>query len=407
MTKYREILRLASLGLSQQSIADSSGVSKKTVNRVLKRAKELDISWPLEPNETDAILADKFFPSAPKQISSKKRMPDFNYIRKELLRNGVNKKLLWTEYLEECRQSGEEPLMYSQFCYYIQQDEQKRRATMHINRKPGEQIEVDWAGDPAKIIDPDTGEIIPAFLFVGVMTYSQYPYVEAAKNKGYDVLLMDCQLDAHFVNLLETKIENSRFARVDSDSIDNLILKEERIRPEMSEQDKSDIDVIFKSLLPAENSYYVTAENLGENASPILITQSEFMRRYREMSSLGGGMNFYSEMPESYNITVNMQNPLILKVMGAKAEAFAGKTVEDPVKDLPKDATEEQKKEAQSKKDAALEERRGELREFAGKNEILKQITDLALLANGMLKGKDLSDFIARSRQVVADAYLK
>ena len=236
---------------------------------------------------------------------------------------------------------------------------------------------------------------------------AQYPYIEAAKNKGYDVLLMDCQLDAHFVNLLEMKIENSRFARVDSDSVDNLIPKEEKIRPEMSEQDKSDLDVIFHSVLPEGNNYYVTAENLGENEAPILITQSEFMRRYREMSSLGGGMNFYSEMPESYNITVNMQNPLILKVMGAKAEAFAGKTVEDPVKDLPKDATEEQKKESQSKKDAALEERRGELREFAGKNEILKQITDLALLANGMLKGKDLSDFIARSRQVVADAYLK
>ena len=236
---------------------------------------------------------------------------------------------------------------------------------------------------------------------------AQYPYIEAAKNKGYDVLLMDCQLDAHFVNLLEMKIENSRFARVDSDSVDNLIPKEEKIRPEMSEQDKSDLDVIFHSVLPEGNNYYVTAENLGENEAPILITQSEFMRRYREMSSLGGGMNFYSEMPESYNITVNMQNPLILKVMGAKAEAFADKTVEDPVKDLPKDATEEQKKEAQSKKDAALEERRGELREFAGKNEILKQITDLALLANGMLKGKDLSDFIARSRQVVADAYLK
>ena len=236
---------------------------------------------------------------------------------------------------------------------------------------------------------------------------AQYPYIEVAKNKGYDVLLMDCQLDAHFVNLLEMKIENSRFARVDSDSVDNLIPKEEKIRPEMSEQDKSDLDVIFHSVLPEGNNYYVTAENLGENEAPILITQSEFMRRYREMSSLGGGMNFYSEMPESYNITVNMQNPLILKVMGAKAEAFAGKTVDDPVKDLPKDATEEQKKEAQSKKDAALEERRGELREFAGKNEILKQITDLALLANGMLKGKDLSDFIARSRQVVADAYLK
>ena len=100
-------------------------------------------------------------------------MPDFDYIRKELLRNGVNKKLLWTEYLEECRQSGDEPLMYSQFCFYIQKDEEKRRATMHIDRKPGEQIEVDWAGDPAQITDPDTGEIIPAFLFVGVLTYSQ------------------------------------------------------------------------------------------------------------------------------------------------------------------------------------------------------------------------------------------
>ena len=183
MTKYREILRLASLGLSQQGIADSCSVSKKTVNRVLKRAKELNISWPLEPNETDAVLADKLFSSAQKQVSSTKRMPDFNYIQKELLRNGVNKKLLWTEYLEECRQSGSDPLMYSQFCYYIQQDEQRRRATMHINRKPGEQIEVDWAGDPAQITDPDTGEIIPAFLFVGVMTYSQYPYVEAFINE--------------------------------------------------------------------------------------------------------------------------------------------------------------------------------------------------------------------------------
>lgn len=183
MTKYREILRLASLGLSQQSIADSSGVSKKTVNRVLKRAKELNIFWPLEPNETDSVLADKLFPPTQKQVPSNKMMPDFDYIQKELLRNGVNKKLLWTEYLEVCRQSGGEPLMYSQFCYYVQQDEQKRHATMHINRKPGEQIEVDWAGDPAYIIDPDTGEVTPAYLFVGVLTYSQYPYVEAFINE--------------------------------------------------------------------------------------------------------------------------------------------------------------------------------------------------------------------------------
>ena len=114
MTKYREILRLASLGLSQQSIADSCNVSKKTVNRVLKRAREISLSWPLDENETDAVIAERLYPSASKQISSNKKMPDFDYIRKELLRNGVNKKLLWTEYLEECRMSGEEPLMYSQ-----------------------------------------------------------------------------------------------------------------------------------------------------------------------------------------------------------------------------------------------------------------------------------------------------
>ena len=178
MTKYREILRLSSLGLSQQNIADSCNVSKKTVNRVLRRAKEIDISWPLDESDTDAVLAEKFFPSA-NQVTSNKRMPDYAYIRKELLRNGVSKKLLWTEYMEECRANGDEPLMYSQFCYHIQQDEQKHRATMHINRKPGEQVEVDWAGDPATIIDPDTGEIIKAYIFVGVMTYSQYAYVEA------------------------------------------------------------------------------------------------------------------------------------------------------------------------------------------------------------------------------------
>ena len=161
MTKYREILRLSSLNLSQQNIADSCNVSKKTVNRVLKRAKELGISWPLDANETDAVLAEKFFPSA-KQVKTNKRMPDYDYIRKELLRNGVSKKLLWTEYMEECRANGDDPLMYSQFCYHIQQDEQKHRATMHINRKPDEQDEVDRAGDPAMIIDPDTGEIIKA-----------------------------------------------------------------------------------------------------------------------------------------------------------------------------------------------------------------------------------------------------
>ena len=150
--------------------------------KVQHRAKELSLSWPLDESLTDAELEQQMFAkdTSPK---SAKRMPDYDYIRKELLRNGVNRKLLWTEYLEECRQNGDDALMYSQFCYYIQQNEQKRRATMHIPRKPGQQIEVDWAGDPAEIIDPDTGEVTKAWIFVGVMTYSQYAFVEAFINE--------------------------------------------------------------------------------------------------------------------------------------------------------------------------------------------------------------------------------
>ena len=107
------------------------------------------------------------------KVSANKRIPDYAYIRKELLRNGVSKKLLWTEYMEDCRANGDEPLMYSQFCYHIQQDEQKHRATMHINRKPGEQVEVDWAGDPATIIDPDT---LTAFHDETVLFFCRYSF---------------------------------------------------------------------------------------------------------------------------------------------------------------------------------------------------------------------------------------
>ena len=206
---------------------------------------------------------------------------------------------------------------------------------------------------------------------------SQYSFIEAAKNKGYDVLLMDCHLDSHFVQLLENKIENARFARVDSDSIGNLIPKEDKAKPELSEAEQDDLSAMFKAVLPKENQYYVEAENLGATAAPILITQSEFMRRYREMSAMGDGMNFYSEMPAMYNIIVNMENPLVGKILAAKAAEVA-----------------------------SGDEHNSSLEAFASGNEILKQITDLALLANGMLKGKELSDFIARSAKVVEEAYL-
>jgi molecular chaperone HtpG len=233
---------------------------------------------------------------------------------------------------------------------------------------------------------------------------AQYSFIEAAKNRGYDVLLMDCQLDSHFVNLLEAKMENVKFARVDSDSIDNLICKEEKIKPEMSETEQEDLSVIFKTVLPAGNEYYVQADNLGADAAPILITQSEFMRRYREMSAMGGGMNFYGEMPAMYNITVNMENPLVARIMEAKATEVAPAAV---IPEAASDASEDVKRTITEAQETAAASHKADLEAFAGGNEILKQITDLALLANGMLKGKELSEFIARSAKVVEDAYLK
>ena len=157
-------------------------------------------------------------------------------------------------------------------------------------------------------------------------------------------------------------------------------------------------------MLPAGNEYYVQADNLGTEAAPILITQSEFMRRYREMSAMGGGMNFYGEMPAMYNITVNMENPLVARIMEAKATEVAPAAV---IPEAASDASEDIKRTITEAQETAAASHKADLEAFAGGNEILKQITDLALLANGMLKGKELSEFIARSAKVVEDAYLK
>ena len=251
-------------------------------------------------------------------------------------------------------------------------------------------------------------------------TDAQYSFIEGAKNKGYDVLLMDCELDSHFVSLLERQIPDCRFCRVDSDAIDNLIPKEDRTRPEFSEAEKNDISDLFKAVLPKDYEYIVTADNLGKTGEPVLITQNEFMRRYREMSSLGGGMNFYGQLPVSYNITVNAENPLIEKILEAeKAQVKPLEAVADADPEIvkageAKDATEEQKKAAEDAKNAAREAKdaaysvhKADIEAFASQNEVLQQIADLALLANGLLKGKALSEFIARSQKVVSDAYLK
>lgn len=236
-------------------------------------------------------------------------------------------------------------------------------------------------------------------------TDEQYAFIEAAKNKGYDVLLMDCELDSHYVNLLEQKIPDTRFARVDSDTIDNLIPKSEKVKPEMAQADKDDLSAMFKAVLPKGNDYFVEADNLGESAAPVIITRNEFMRRYREMSAMGGGMNFYGNMPESFNITVNLENPVMA---GIVTEAKSKIT---PMQELPaepgKDASEDEKKRINDERQAIKDAHQAVVDEYAAGNDILKQVIDLALLSNGLLKGKALSDFIARSEKVIADACRK
>lgn len=236
-------------------------------------------------------------------------------------------------------------------------------------------------------------------------TDEQYAFIEAAKNKGYDVLLMDCELDAHYVNLLEQKIPDTRFARVDSDTIDNLIPKSEKVKPEMAQADKDDLSAMFKAVLPKGNDYFVEADNLGENAAPVVITRNEFMRRYREMSAMGGGMNFYGNMPESFNITVNLENPVMA---GIVTEAKSKIT---PMQELPaepgKDASEDEKKRINDERQSIKDAHEAIVNEYAAGNDILKQVIDLALLSNGLLKGKALSDFIARSEKVIAEAARK
>jgi len=190
-TNYREILRLLNRGISQRDIATSCQCSRNTVARVLARAREKSIAWPLPADLTDGDLEKMLFPEST-DPSSSRQFPDLEYVHREMAKSGVTLRLLWTEYCTACRLGNKQPLMYSQFCYHYQKYAEKKRATMHIPRKPGEQIEVDWAGQTAEIIDHDTGEIIPAYVFVAALSYSQYAYVEAFL--GQD---QECWIAAH------------------------------------------------------------------------------------------------------------------------------------------------------------------------------------------------------------------
>ncbi len=251
----------------------------------------------------------------------------------------------------------------------------------------------------------------------------QYTFVEAAKNKGYDVLVLDDVLTPHLIGKFEQKFSDKRFVRVDSDVVDNLIHKEDSVKTELSWEQKQDLSPVFQAVCPEtkDYSFIVDFQELGENGLPMVITRNEFMRRMKDMSQTGGGMNFYGDMPETLNLVVNLSHPLVKNVLDAKTEALGSK-LEKLDADLKSknDEIAELEKAKQDKKEEEIphadkerlddlnqivseleEEKRSQLTDFGKENKLAKQLVDLALLANGMLKGADLDQFVKRSVELI------
>ena len=251
----------------------------------------------------------------------------------------------------------------------------------------------------------------------------QYSYIESAKDKGYSVLLFDGQLDAPMVSMLEQKFEKSRFTRVDSDIIDRLIVKDDVKKDELSVEERDNMTQVFSSQMPKleHAEFMVNVEALGENAQPVVITQNEYMRRMKEMSQFQPGMSFYQQMPDSYNLVLNSEHPLIKKVLddtkAACGEALA--PIDGEIKSLeakqsalkqildkkkPEELTQEEKNERQNTEKAISEQkekRNSIIAGYAKDNKIVHQLIDLALLQNGMLKGAALNEFLKRSVDII------
>ena len=190
MTKYREILRLHSKGISKRGIAESLKCSRSTIRKVLEKAEVDNICWPLPDDLSDRMLEQKLFGKQARAL--KRKMPDFEYVHQEMGRKGVTLSLLWNEYCEACRMEGSRPLMYTQFCYHYQEYAAKTKATLRIHHKPGDRMEVDWAGDTASIQDNITGKPIPVYVFVAALPCSGYAYAE-----GFFSRSLESWINAH------------------------------------------------------------------------------------------------------------------------------------------------------------------------------------------------------------------
>ena len=250
----------------------------------------------------------------------------------------------------------------------------------------------------------------------------QYSFVQAAKNKGYDVLVMNNILSTPLINKFEQKYGTKKFVRVDSDVAEHLIAKEEP-KHEMSWEEKNEISPIFKAVCPENRdfNFIVDFKDLGENGSPMVVTRNEFMRRMKDMSAVQGGMSFYGDLPESLNLVVNTSHPLVKRVFedrdaqlgteldAIKADIQAKNEEKAEVDKAKKDKKDEEipseikeKSEELEKTISTLKDQQKEkLTAFGKENKLAKQLVDLALLANGMLKGEELDKFVKRSFELI------
>ena len=251
----------------------------------------------------------------------------------------------------------------------------------------------------------------------------QYSYIEAAKNKGYNVLLMNGQLDIAVVSMLEQKFEKVRFTRVDSDIIDRLIVKEDHKEQVLEVQEEEALSLMFRSQLPQmdKTDFHVSTQAMGENAMPVMITQSEYMRRMKEMANIQAGMSFYGEMPDMFNLVLNADHKLVKEVLADETKVCSAQT--NPIQQEIDEATQrsnELRKNQTGKKDEeiptsekdelnTLDKKIEDLKkqkeaiysDYASKNPVIKQLIDLALLQNGMLKGEALNNFVKRSIELI------
>ena len=251
----------------------------------------------------------------------------------------------------------------------------------------------------------------------------QFTFVEEARSKGYDVLIMDDVLTPHIISRFEQKHTDRQFVRVDSDVVDNLIKKDDSGKTEITWEQKQELSPVFQAVCPENNnhSFIIDFQDLGENGNPMVITRSEWMRRMKDMSQTQGGMNFYGEMPDSLNLVVNTAHPLVKKVLESKdkklgndleklsSEISAKKKEIDKLEKAKSGKKDEEVPHAEKEKLDSLndelvkleESKRQKLTGFGKKSKLAKQLVDLALLANGMLKGAELDKFVKRSVELI------